>query len=807
MSSIKRLVPLNALQLSSNPTNGKIGDLYFNTVEQKLKVFNGTSWVLVSDSSVDQELISDVAASLLNHEDHNGISATFDDLANKVTLSIDQVPASGYTSTVKHEVRAAANLTKGQAVYVTGSNGTNMLVNAASNSAESTSSKTFGLLAQDLSTNNLGFVVTEGILSGLNTSSAQQGDPVWLGTNGSLIYGLTNKPHAPAHLVFIGIVTRVNSNNGEIFVKIQNGFELDELHDVLISSPQNKQLLSYDSSTGLWKNVDLDSIRPLQTLNIQQVDGNGNIVENYGSISAVQFDEDSGFDVTNPSPGIAKIAMNSTFKYWEVDGVPGLTAEGLDTVNFVSGTGIDIVASSLLGEKSIKIDVDTTQIATVSSVTNTLSSANTYTDNKIAQIPDPTIAQISATPPSSPTTGDLWLESDTGLMFAYDGSYWVDTSSSSSSGGGASSLSDLTDIDMSNIQDGEVLVYDQLSLKWVNSNTIATKSYADSSVSTHSSDSTNVHGIADTALLATKSYADNAAAVAAAAIIDSAPSTLNTLNELAAAINDDASYAANITNALGNKASLSGIETLTNKTLYNPIISAVATENVAETKEVWLAATENRILLYPLFEDIYKIYLDDISTLVPNDKYEMPVTLQNKTATIIEPSGLESYTFNATDFNIDYQGSNVVLEINQKTSESQVALASWSQSSINSTIKIRFLTGDTANQDIIYTIPSSELIQRKKEVIQSVSSNITAQSGHRYFVDTSASRTLTLPSSPELGDEIQIFDSSGTASTYNITVSRNGNKVNGGTGNLIIDMNGAWITLVYTGSTYGWKVA
>jgi len=88
-----------------------------------------------------------------------------------------------------------------------------------------------------------------------------------------------------------------------------------------------------------------------------------------------------------------------------------------------------------------------------------------------------------------------------------------------------------------------------------------------------------------------------------------------------------------------------------------------------------------------------------------------------------------------------------------------------------------------------------------------VSSNINITTGNRYFVDTSTARTLTLPATPALNDEIQILDASGTASTYNITVDRNANKINGGTGNLIIDMNGAWVTLLYTGSTYGWKVA
>ena len=157
-------------------------------------------------------------------------------------------------STLQHEVKAGEVMTKGQAVYVSSANGTNMIVSLASNATESTSSKTMGLIIQNLANNGIGYVITEGLLDGLNTSSATAGDPVWLGTGGNLIYGLTNKPAAPAHLVFIGIVTRANSSNGEIFVRVQNGFELQELHNVAISSVADNNILQYDSATSLWKN-------------------------------------------------------------------------------------------------------------------------------------------------------------------------------------------------------------------------------------------------------------------------------------------------------------------------------------------------------------------------------------------------------------------------------------------------------------------------------------------------------------------------------------------------------------------------
>jgi hypothetical protein len=87
-----------------------------------------------------------------------------------------------------------------------------------------------------------------------------------------------------------------------------------------------------------------------------------------------------------------------------------------------------------------------------------------------------------------------------------------------------------------------------------------------------------------------------------------------------------------------------------------------------------------------------------------------------------------------------------------------------------------------------------------------ISANTTLTAGVRYFVDTTAARTLTLPASPTQGNEIQIIDSSGTAATNKITVNPNSGKINGVATDLMIDVNGAAATLIYTGSSWGWVV-
>lgn len=79
----------------------------------------------------------------------------------------------------------------------------------------------------------------------------------------------------------------------------------------------------------------------------------------------------------------------------------------------------------------------------------------------------------------------------------------------------------------------------------------------------HVDATTSVHGIADTAALATKTYADTAAANAAAAVVNAAPSTLDTLNELAAALGNDASFSTTTATALGKRVRVDAAQTFT----------------------------------------------------------------------------------------------------------------------------------------------------------------------------------------------------------------------------------------------------
>ena len=95
---------------------------------------------------------------------------------------------------------------------------------------------------------------------------------------------------------------------------------------------------------------------------------------------------------------------------------------------------------------------------------------------------------------------------------------------------------------------------------------------------------------------------------------------------------------------------------------------------------------------------------------------------------------------------------------------------------------------------------------KKDEINQTLSSDTTLVAGYRYFVDTSAARTLTLPATPAVGDEIQLFDASGTGSTNNVTINNNSNKINGTLDTALLDIDGFATVFVWTGSTYGWRM-
>lgn len=150
--------------------------------------------------------------------------------------------------------RTGTTLNKGDVVYLSGSQGNRITVAKAIATSDPTSANTFGIVAESIADNQSGYIITEGLITGLNTSSLTQDSAVYL--SGTTAGALTStKPQAPIHGVYIGVCVESNNGNGKIFCKIRNGSELDELHDVQISSPVNNASLYFKSNEGLWRDT------------------------------------------------------------------------------------------------------------------------------------------------------------------------------------------------------------------------------------------------------------------------------------------------------------------------------------------------------------------------------------------------------------------------------------------------------------------------------------------------------------------------------------------------------------------------
>lgn len=146
----------------------------------------------------------------------------------------------------------AVTINKGEPVYLFGASGNKATVKLAANTADATSATTLGLAAENILATKPGLVITQGVLDGIDTSAYSPGDILYVGaTAGSLT---ATKPYAPNHLVYIGVVEKANAGNGQIFVRPQNGYELDEIHDVdlITTPPSTGDVLTYNGT--LWVN-------------------------------------------------------------------------------------------------------------------------------------------------------------------------------------------------------------------------------------------------------------------------------------------------------------------------------------------------------------------------------------------------------------------------------------------------------------------------------------------------------------------------------------------------------------------------
>jgi hypothetical protein len=246
-------------------TSGRdTGGIRYALADSSVYVWTGSQWRRVGQGTDTTSLsnridlrvkYTDTAAMLSPYLRSNVAAATYQPIGNYDTATV----VKAYVTNAE-----AVTITKGQVVYIFGAQGDRASVKLAKNTSDTFSSKTLGIVRADIAAGQAGWITTQGQVSGINLSAYNPGDILWLD---SVAGGFTkNKPQAPKHSVFVGVVERANAGNGLIYVKPQNGVELDELHNVRIINETNNQILAYTASAQVWENKTVESILQFDTV-------------------------------------------------------------------------------------------------------------------------------------------------------------------------------------------------------------------------------------------------------------------------------------------------------------------------------------------------------------------------------------------------------------------------------------------------------------------------------------------------------------------------------------------------------------
>lgn len=248
---------------------------------------------------------------------------------------------NSFSSTATYVRNAeSTTLTTGTAVYLYGATGDHASVKRADNSSDTTSSKTIGLVAGNITASENGVVVTRGYVDGINLSTGYSaGDVLWLGANGAFT---KTKATAPNHLVFIGVVVRA-TNNGIIYVATQNGYEIDELHNVAVNTGTllNGDVLAYESSTGLWKNTQV--VGPSGPTGPSGLQGDVGATGATGAVGATGPAGATG--ATGPSGSAGYVGSDGATGATGPTGPTGATGLAGDKYQTTSSTTLTIAAS------------------------------------------------------------------------------------------------------------------------------------------------------------------------------------------------------------------------------------------------------------------------------------------------------------------------------------------------------------------------------------------------------------------------------------------------------------------------------
>ena len=136
------------------------------------------------------------------------------------------------------------------------------------------------------------------------------------------------------------------------------------------------------------------------------------------------------------------------------------------------------------------------------------------------------------------------------------------------------------------------------------------------------------------------------------------------------------------------------------------------------------------------------------------------------------------------------------------------------RSSSNYTLTVKTVSGTgvaipAGSRQLVYSDGTNVVLgMRTKGYYTVPGTTYTAVKDDQLLIDTSSGQinapcTVTMPSSPSVGDEVHFIDSGNFFNSNNLTITSSDNIL-GGSSDLTVSTDGAAFTLVYVNSTRGW---
>jgi hypothetical protein len=255
----------------------------------------------------------------------------------------------GHQNVVRVRNVTGGPLAKGKIVYINGESGNRPTVVTASWDGDPSSAATLGWVAEAINDNQTGYVITSGIIRGVNTNAYLPGTQLYLSSSGDYTSTI---PLSPKHEVRLG-KTITQATQGTIFIDVMNGYELGELHDVLITSASNGDLITWNSGSRVWVNTKQLSGSYAITGSLRATTFTGSFVGDGSQLTGIVSSKWTG---SNPISRNSDVEITGSFK------VSGSTTQ-VGNNNLLGNTTLSgsIIISGALGTNNptVKIYGDT----------------------------------------------------------------------------------------------------------------------------------------------------------------------------------------------------------------------------------------------------------------------------------------------------------------------------------------------------------------------------------------------------------------------------------------------------------------